>query len=305
MTAAMCCAVLTLAGCGGGGGGDAPTAGTTTAVTRSVTPQLSREQLKAVAASIQSDLLRARAVSSAAESNYRNFATLLAHGDTTLLCAANGAGTLALDVTDQGVQGQSDAGDRLAMQYQQCNLADIGVNETSQGLQTTTLTSVVGTPLSGTTWSAQMTMNWADLRTKPNNSLLGTGMNGTTTFALGESAPGFTNVTTVMAGLTLADYLDANFGGVSTTKPVSELAYQDFTLPYAADVTGTSSSVQGRTVYSAPQNPKQSPVTTTYATNLPYRTDSSGQPVLGDLVAKSSAVRSVTLNGLPISGLRA
>jgi hypothetical protein len=294
-TAALC-AMLTLTACGGGGSSDTPSGGTL-ATAQVYKAQLTREQLRSVAAAVYSDIGAAKGVGASAVSTYGSMSTLFGYANQTFACGTGNAGTFAISVTDRGTVGKFDAGDVIAIKNQNCNFASNGFAQTTQGTQTMTLDAGASAPVAGAAWSAKITFDWTDLRSKPNNSLLGTGFNGATTITVDTAADGTSTATSVTNGLTLAHYADAALGGVPTGTAVSSLSYESFTLVYKADATGASASINGRTVYRQPQDPSFSPVTTTYATTTPFRTDATGHPVQGDIRSLSTALRPLMLNG--------
>ena len=299
--ASLCFSTAFLAACGGGGGAAAPAPAPAPAAAPvappALTPQLSRTQLKAVAASIYDDVLRSSRVASASTAAYQNMGQLFALGTQSFQCSTGEAGTLALLVTDHGAASQLDGGDTVSLTYEDCDLSSIGINATMAGVQSLALDSATGTPSAGTTWAAQLTISWTALASTPNNSIIGYRYDGSVTVSMSASAAGTSVLTADLSGLTQTDYMTAQIAGLPANTPLSSLAYQDFTLLYSTDLGGSSASMHGETVYRALGDPTSSPVTTTYTTNVAFLTTPSGVPVRGDLRAVASALRPLTLNG--------
>jgi len=301
--ASLFCSTLLIAGCGGGGSAAAPAPAAAPAAPQALSPQLNRSQLKAVAASIYDDVLRAGRVAAAAKTTYQGAGQLFAIGTQTFQCSTSAPGTLALVITDQATAAQFDAGDTLSIQYQNCDLSSIGQNSTLDGTQLLTLESATGVPVDTSAWTARMTIAWTALASTANASLTGSKLDGSVRFDMSGTPAGLSVVSADMAALTQTDYLATKIANLPVNTALSSLAFQNFTLLHRSDLNGSSSSVQGKTVYRALGTPGSAPVTTTYTTNLPFLTTPAGVPVQGDLVAVASALRSVTLNGQVLPNL--
>lgn len=299
MIGGVTAASLFIAACGGGGG-DAPASGQSSASPPAppvaLAPQLSRTTLGNVAASIHDDLLRAGRIASSALASYQGAGQLFAAGTVTFQCSTSVAGTMSLVVLDAGVIAQFDAGDTLSQRFDGCSLRDFGQNTTLNGTQSMALEASSGAPGNAGAWSARLTSAWTGL-VSAGIGPLASRLDGSVALAMSGSASGASSVTSNATLLKQTDIFTLSVAGVPSSKAVSSLEFQDFTTVYAADAAGSSSSIQGRTVYTALGLPGSSPVTTTYTTRVPYQATAAGVPVRGEVIAVASALRGVSLNG--------
>jgi hypothetical protein len=291
-----------VAGCGGGGD-EAPSAAPAAPAPVALTPQLNRAQLKPVAAGIHSDVLRAANIASSAVGSYKGLGQFLSLGSGTFQCSLSVPGTLSLSVTDQATVAFLGAGDAVAMNFQSCNLRDVGQDAVLDGQQTMRVIASTGVPATSGAWDAEMSTTWNGLRSSAGSNLIASKLDGTVTFAMSGTASGTTTVTSNTPSLVQTEVLTSAIAGVASGTALSSFTFVDFTTIHSTGATGSSASVQGKTVYQKLGSPGVSPITSTYSTSVPFQTNASGQAIAGTVTVQASAWRGVTINGQALANI--